>query len=115
MLQYYLSSIVGLSTKTGHFCVLALHRCDKSEIIYLSTTKGERQCLHTTRLNMIKSFLVHPAATFSTRSIFQRNAVVLVLTFALTCAVFLTTHQILASAPTSSRTDEHHEVKVWSL
>lgn len=94
------------------YCVLASHRSDNSQIGYISTQNSQQP---TTQLNMIDSLLVHPAATFSTRGRLQRNAVVVVLTFAFICAVFLSTHQILASAQTSSRTDEHHEVKVWSL
>ena len=79
------------------------------------TTQSRRQSLITTQLNMIESVPVHPAATFSTRGRLRRNAVAVVLTFAFICAVFLSTHQMLASAPTSSRTDEHHKVKVWFL
>ena len=97
------------------YCLLASHRSDNSEIGYISTQNSLRQSLKTTQLNMTETFPVHSAATFSTRGRLQRNAVVVVLTFALICAVFLSTHQILASAQTSSRTDEHHEVKVWSL
>ena len=96
-------------------CLFASHRSDNSEIGYISTQNSHRQSLKTTQLNMIKSFLVHPAATSSTRGRLQRNAVVLILTLAFICAVFLSTHRILASAPTSSSTDEHHKVKVWSL
>ena len=97
------------------FCLLASHRSENTEIGYNSTQNSQRQSLITTQLNMIKSFFAHTAAPFSTRGRLQRNAVVVVLTIALICAVFLSTHQILASAPTSSRNDEHHEVKVWSL
>ena len=101
---------------TAH-CLLASHRSDNSEIgyIYISTPNSQRHSLKTTRLNMIESFPVHPAATSSTRGRLKRTAMVLALAFVFICAVFLSTHQILASAPTSSRTDEHHEVKVWSL
>ena len=97
------------------FCLLASHRTDNSQIGYISTQNSQRQSLKTTQLNMIDSTLVPSAAPFSTRGRLQRNALVVVLTFALICAVFLSTHQILASAQTSSRTDEHHELKVWSL
>ena len=88
---------------------------DNSEIGYISTQNSHRQSLKTTQLNMIESFVVHPAATSSIRGRLQRNAVVLILTLAFICAVFLSTHRILASAPTSSSTDEHHKLKVWSL
>ena len=110
--------LVGLPTSTllcTVNCLPASHRSDNSDIEYNSTQNSQRQSLKTTQLNMKEPFLVHPAATSSTRGRLQRNAMVVVLTFAFICAVFLSTHQILASAPTSPRTDEHHKVKVWSL
>ena len=110
--NFYRYVKIGLPTSTLP-CVLASHRIDNSEIGYITTQNSQRKSLKTTQLNMTDSFLVHPAATFSTRGRLQRNAVV-VLTFAFVCAVFLSTHQILASASTSSRADEHHKVKVWS-
>ena len=114
---YLCTILVRLPTSTlpTVYCLLPSHRSDNSQIGYISTQNSQRQSLKTTQLNMIDSILVHPAATFSTRGRLQRNAVVVVLTFAFICAVFLSTHQILASAQTSSRTDEHHEVKVWFL
>ena len=97
------------------YCLLASYSSDNLETEYISIQNSQRQSLKTTQLNMIQSILVLPAAPFSTRGRLQRNAVVVVLRFAFICAVFLSTHQILASAQTSSRTDEHHEVKVWFL
>ena len=79
-------SIVGLPTLALLYRLLASYRIDNSEIGYISTQYSQQQSLKTTRLNMMKSFLVHPAATSSTRGRLRRNAVVLVLTFAFLCA-----------------------------
>ena len=68
------------------YCLLASHRSGNSEIGYILTHYSQRQSLKTTRLNMMKSFLVHPAATSSTGGRLKRNAAVLVLTFAFLCA-----------------------------
>ena len=119
--RQYLSicySSIGLPTSTllcTVYCLLASHRSDNPQIGYISTQNSQRQSLKTTQLNMTDSLLVHPAATFSTRGRLQRNAAVLVLKFAFICVVFLSTDQILASAPTAPRTDKHHKMKVWSL
>ena len=114
--RYLFNRITSNFVITAH-CLLASHRSDNSVIgyIYISTPNSQRHSLKTTRLNMIESFPVHPAATSSTRGRLKRIAVALALAFVFICAVFLSTHRILASAPTSFRTDEHHKVKVWYL
>jgi hypothetical protein len=64
---------------------------------------------------MMSAYLVSPKITFDTRKILQKNALLLVITFAFLCAVFVSTNKVSAPAPTTTSTEEHRELKVWSL